>query len=144
MELEAFSTILCSPRHCIRITRNVNWCSYTNIHSEKYIESFIAQLYTYSTIRENTIVAILHNYGAKTIFYYFVITKELNLSYVKYIVPYLYQYSPRKISKALWENYIYTLQFERKILWQFFIYMELDPFFYYFLFTKTLNLSHNK
>ena len=49
-----------------------------------------------------------------------------------------------KISETLWDYDIYTPQDGRKILWQFFIFMKLYPFLYYFLITKTLNLSHNK
>ena len=48
----------------------------------------------------------------------------------------------KKTSKDLWENYIYTLQYARKIFFFFFLFMELEPFFYYFVITKTLNLSN--
>ena len=41
------------------------------------------------------------------------------------------------IYKAIWDNYIHTLQNRREILWWFFIFMEVEPFSHYFLMTKT-------
>ena len=35
----------------------------------------------------------------------------------------------QKNSKALWDNNIHNLQYGRKMLWQLFIFMDLDPFF---------------
>ena len=70
--------------------------------------------------------------------------KELNLSNEKWKLVYLDQYSPIKISKPLWNNDIHTPQYRRKILLQLFIFMELKPFPYYFMITKTLNSSHKK
>ena len=49
-------------------------------------------------------------------FYFFVITTNLNLFRDKCKLVYLYQYSPRKISRSLWYNYIYTPQDWSKIL----------------------------
>ena len=45
---------------------------------------------------------------------------------------YLDQYSPIKISKALWYYDIHTPQDGIKILWQFFIFIELEPISYTF------------
>ena len=39
---------------------------------------------------------------------------------------------------------IHTLQNGRKILWKFFIFMEIEPFSYSFMMTKTPNLSNGK
>ena len=50
----------------------------------------------------------------KPFFYYFMIAKTLNLSNEKCKSVYLVQYFPRKISTALWDNYIHTLQDWRK------------------------------
>ena len=50
----------------------------------------------------------------------------------------------QKTSKALWDNYIYALQYGIKLLWQFFIFMELYPIPHYFMITKTLILSEEK
>ena len=75
---------------------------------------------------------------------YFMITKTLIMSHKKCESVYMYQYPPRKLSKSLWENNIHTPKYERKILWQLFIFIELEPFSYYFLTTKKLNLSHVK
>ena len=47
-------------------------------------------------------------------FYYFEITKTLNISNVKYILAYLNQYSPIKTAKALWDNYINNILDGRK------------------------------
>ena len=56
----------------------------TNIHTEEGITGYMGQLYPYSEIWEETIVAILHNYGAKAISYYSVITKTPYISNIKY------------------------------------------------------------
>ena len=77
-------------------------------------------------------------------FYYFVITKTLNLSHEKCKLVYLDQYSPIKTSQALWYKDIHTLQNGGGILRKLFIFMELEPFSYYFMITKTLNMSHEK
>ena len=77
-------------------------------------------------------------------FYYFVITKALNMSNDKWKLVQLDQYSPIKTSKATWDNHIHNPQYGIKILWQFFIFMELEPFSYYLVITQTLNLSHVK
>ena len=44
---------------------------------------------------EKRVLAILHIYGVEAIFYYFMITKTLNLSHKKYKLVYIDQYSPR-------------------------------------------------
>ena len=41
-------------------------------------------------------------------------------------------------------NFINPLQDGRKVLWQLFINMKLEPFYYYFVITKTLNMSNEK
>ena len=53
-------------------------------------------------------------------------------------------FTHKNISKALWYNDIHTLQNGRNILWQLFIFIELELFFYYFMMTKTLNLSNGE
>ena len=50
----------------------------------------------------------------------------------------------KKISKDLPDNDIHNLQDGSKILWQFFIFLDAEPFFYYFVITKTPNLSSLK
>ena len=50
-------------------------------------------------------------------------------------------FTHKKIPKALWDNYIHTLLDWRKMLWQFFIFVELELFSYFFVITKTLNLG---
>ena len=44
-------------------------------------------------------------------------------------------FTHKNLPKALWDNDIHTAIYERKILWQFFIFMELEPFSYYFMTT---------
>ena len=51
---------------------------------------------------------------------------------------------PKHMSKAIWKNYIYTLQNGIKVLCNFFILMKLKTFIRYFMMTKTLNLSNVK
>ena len=53
-------------------------------------------------------------------------------------------FTHKNISKAIWENYMHTQQNGRKTLWNFFIFMILEPYIYYFMTTKTLNLSNVK
>ena len=53
--------------------------------------------YPYSTIWEKDIVAILHIYGYRSIYYYFVFTKTLNLGNIIYILEYISQYQTMKI-----------------------------------------------
>ena len=53
-------------------------------------------------------------------------------------------FHPGKIEKALCYNDVHTTYYGSKILCQFFIFMELDPFYYYFVITNTLNLSNVK
>ena len=52
--------------------------------------------------------------------------------------------SIQKFSKAICDNDIHNIQNAGKILWQLFIFMELEPFPYYFVITKTLNLSQER
>ena len=77
-------------------------------------------------------------------FCYFMIAKTLNMSHMKYILVYIYQYSPIETSKDLLYKNICNPQNGINLLWQFFIFVELEPFFYYFVITKTLNMSHVK
>ena len=51
---------------------------------------------------------------------------------------------PGKTEKGIWDNDIHTAQDRSKILCQLFIFMELDPFYYHFVITKTMNLSQAK
>ena len=90
------------------------------------------------------IVAILHISGARVISYYFVFTKIMHQSDEKWILAQLGQYPPRKSSKCLWNQNIHPIQDEREKLWRFFIFLELEPFSYYFLITNTLNQSNDK
>ena len=47
-------------------------------------------------------------------------------------------------TKDLFENDVNPLQYGIKMLWQLLILMELKPFWNYFLFTNTLNMSNKK
>ena len=84
------------------------------------------------------IVVIIDIYGARAISYYFVATKTLNLRNNKCTI-----LTHTTTPMALWENYMNTPQDGSKILWKSFIFLELEPFFYYCIIAKTLNLSHN-
>ena len=81
---------------------------------------------------------------SQILFYYFMITKTLNLSHEVWKLVYHHQYPPRKISTALLEKNIHTPHDWRKILQQLFIFMELKPFSYYFVIANKLNLSYEK
>ena len=56
--------------------------------------------YPYSTIWEQNIVVVIHIFGARAIFYYFVITKALNLSHKEYKLMWLDQYPRKKKPKC--------------------------------------------
>ena len=122
------STILWLTRHWISVTRNRNWCRWTNIHPEKYQRlygTFISILYKMQV----NIVGILHIYGDRSIFLLFCYhqdTKsesyEIEMSISQPI------FTNKNISKALWGNDIHTIQYGRKILWGVFIFMDLVPF----------------
>ena len=47
-------------------------------------------------------------------------------------------------TKDLFENDVNPLQYGIQMLWQLLILMELKPFWNYFLFTNTLNMSNKK
>ena len=63
--------------------------------------------YTYSTRREQNIVAIIHIYRAIAISRYFVITKTLNINNVKEKWAYLNQYLPIKIHQMIYGTTVY-------------------------------------
>ena len=66
------------------------------------IKGYMGQQYPYFTIWEQNIVAILQIHGARAIFYYFEITKTLNVCHMKQKWVYLKQYSPIKIYQRLY------------------------------------------
>ena len=114
------------------------------ILTHKNTKGSMEKRYPYSTRLEENILAILHFWELEPFSYYFVFTKTLNLSNVKYIFAYIHQYSPIKIYQNIYGTTIYILYKMGEKLWQFFIFMELEPFFYYFVITKTPNLSNVK
>ena len=62
-------------------------------------------------------MVILHFFEYEPFFYYFVFTKTLNMSNIIYICIYHPLFAHKKISKAIWDNYINTLKYGRRILW---------------------------
>ena len=105
----------------------------------------MGQQYTYSTRWEKNIVAIIHIYGATDIFLLFYDHQDIG-SKPHEIEMSIYQpiFNHKKISKYPWDNGIHNLQYGRKILWEFFIFIEIDPFLYYFVLSKTPSLSKEK
>ena len=67
--------------------------------SQKEKKGSIGQQYPYFTRWHKNIVDILHCFGLEPFFWYYVFTKTLNLIRVKYILTYLNQYLPVKISR---------------------------------------------
>ena len=67
----------------------------------------------------------------------------LHLSNVKYISAYIDQYYTKIIIIYVTQN-IHTLHDGRNTIWQLFIFMELEPFIYYFVITQTQNMSDVK
>ena len=86
------------------------------------------------------IVVILHIYGARAIFDYVFFTKILNICIEKYKLEYLYQYPTRNKPKDLCNIDIHNLQYRRTKMSFLYIY-GAGAIFYYFVITKTLNLS---
>ena len=79
---------------------------------------------------------IIHIYGAIAIFLLFyddqdtLSTKcEIQMTISQII------FTNKNISKDLWDNGIHNLQNGINILWQFFVFMEIEPFPYYFMMT---------
>ena len=75
--------------------------------------------------------------------HYFVFTQALNLSNKKWKRAQLDQYIDKK-TKTLWNNDVHPLKYGRIFFLQFLIFLELEPFLYYFVFTKTLDMSNKK
>ena len=74
---------------------NINWCSWINI-DRKNIKIPVGQQFPYSIKWVTTILTTIHSFGARTIFYYFMIIKTMNLSHKEWILVWLVQYSPPK------------------------------------------------
>ena len=88
-------------------------------------------------------MVILHIYEARAIFLLFYDDQDTESEYqgIEMSTSQLI-FTHNNIPKALWDNDIHTLQNGRNALWKFFIFMELDPYIYYFMMIKTLNLSN--
>ena len=87
---------------------------------------------------------VLHIYGYRASLLLFYDNQDLNLSNVnmnEHIPTYIY---PGNTENNLWDNAIHTLHDGRKVLWLFFIFMRLEPFYYYYIITKTLKLNNVK
>ena len=104
----------------------------------------IGQQYPYYTIWEQNNVVYIHIYEVRAIFLLFCyhLDTESESCEIKMSI-----YQPiynRKRYPRICENYIHTLQDGRRIMWCFFIFMELELFSYYFVITKTLNWSNRR
>ena len=60
------------------------------------------------------------------------------------IIIYQKMITHKNIPKDLLDNDIHTIKYGRKILWYFFIFIELELFYYYFVITKTMSWSNKK
>ena len=117
-------------------------CSWTNIHLEKYQRlcgTTISIIYKIkskycgnSPFLEDRKISLLLHVHQDTEY-------ESCEIYIRISQPIFTQ---KRTSKYLWDNDIHALQNGGKILWKILIFIDLEPFFYYFLITKTLNLSH--
>ena len=58
-------------------------------------------------------------------------------------IAHINKYKPENISKTPRNTYIHTLKMGRGVR-RFFVFMELEPFFNYFVIIKTLNTSNEK
>ena len=62
------------------------------------------------------ILVFIHIYGARAIFYYFVITKKLNPSHKKWKYVKLYKYAPINIKGSMGQLYPYFTRWEKNIV----------------------------
>ena len=85
----------------------------------------MGQLYPYYAKWVKTIVAILHIYGARDVLLLFCDHQDTESELLEVEIGAAEIIYNRKISKALWDNYIHTMQYGTKMLWQLFIFMEL-------------------
>ena len=79
------------------------------IFKPENIKESMGQWYTYYTIWEHNIVAILHIYGARDLSLLFVITQTLNVSPMKLKWSYFNQYSPIKVYQRIYGRIIFIL-----------------------------------
>ena len=90
------------------------------------------------------IAAIIHYYGYRAILLLFCVhqdteseQREIKISVYQPIL------TKKKKQRLNGTKHSYSTRWEKKN-WQFFTFMELYPFSYYFVFTKTMNLSNDK
>ena len=144
MELEPISTVLSSPRRWIWVIRYGNWCSWAYIRQEKYQRIYGTTIYIIYNIGK-TIILIVRICGARAIlilFYDNQDTESESLEIEMILAGPIFTH--KNISKAPWGKDIHTYLDRIKILWKFFIFMELEPFSYYSLITKTPKLSNKE
>ena len=98
------------------------------IFSHKNVKDSIVQQYPYTIGWEQNIVPIICNNGIRYILPLFCNHHDNEYEQREMETDAAGTIFTPKISRALWDNYIYTPQYGRKILWQFFIFMELEPF----------------
>ena len=137
------STILWSPRHWIWVKWNGNRCCWT-IFTQKNIKGSLGQWYSYSSIWEKNIVEVLHIYGSISVLLLFCDhqdTKsesceiEMSISQPIFTHKNIKGFSGTLVS-ILYKNV-------ENIVVSIHIY-GARAISYYFVFPKTLNLSHEK
>ena len=89
------------------------------------------------------IAAIIRIYGARAIFLLFYDHQDTESESREIEISVAGPIFTHTIKRYMGQRYPYS-KIREKILWQFFILMELEPFSYYFVSTTTLNLSHVK
>ena len=114
------------------------------IFSHKNVKGSIVQQYKYHISWEQNIVPIIRKNGVRAILPLFFNNYENEYEQQEMEMGVAGPIFNQKLSKALWDKYTHTPQDGSKIFWQLFIFMELDPFYYYIMITKTLNMSHKK
>ena len=93
--------------------------------------------------RRNSVV-VLTIYEDKEILLLFCDHQENESESQEIYILHLDQYSTRKISKSLWNCDMHITHDGRKILYQSFMFMEIESSLYYFMMTKTLDMSNMK
>ena len=87
-------------------------------------------------------MVILHIYEDRAIILLFYDHQEHESESQKIDILHLDQYSTRKISKPLWDCDMHITHDGRNILWQSFIFMDIESSFYYCMITKILDMSN--
>ena len=123
--------------------RNGNFCILTNIKTKKTRGSMV-QLHSYSTRQAEILWQFFILMELELFLYYFLITKKMNLSNEKQKQCSWTNIQPEKYQSLYGTMICISHMMGGKRLWQLFIFVEIEPFFYYCMITKTPDIGNMK